>query len=232
MGKHKHINRYGIDSFLSPFVDDLKTLYCDGLETKVGDCTLTVHGALLAFLADNLAAHAVGGFKESMSFSLRICRSCMISPEESQRCFSEAACHLRDPDTHFTECQMLHGPLESHYSTNFGINRRSILEDLPGFSVVTGMPHDIMHDLFEGILPYEMKLLITYLVQKKYFTIHTLSQRIEQFDFVHNNNNNNNNNNTQNAAVAPRPSTTHPLVWAEQHKHTSVYNLPVPGLPP
>ena len=40
------------------------------------------------------------------------------------------------------------------------------------------------------------------------------------------------NNNTQNAAVAPRPSTTHPLVWAEQHKHTSVYNLPVPGLPP
>ena len=27
-------------------------------------------------------------------------------------------------------------------------------------------------------------------------------------------------NNTQNAAVAPRPSTTHPLVWAEQHKHT------------
>ena len=39
-------------------------------------------------------------------------------------------------------------------------------------------------------------------------------------------------NNTQNAAVAPRPSTTHPLVWAEQHKHTSVYNLPVPGLPP
>ena len=43
---------------------------------------------------------------------------------------------------------------------------------------------------------------------------------------------NNNNNNTQNAAVAPRPSSTHPLVWAEQHKHTSVYNLPVPGLPP
>ena len=40
------------------------------------------------------------------------------------------------------------------------------------------------------------------------------------------------NNNTQCTAVAPRPSTTHPLVWAEQHKHTSVYNLPVSGLPP
>ena len=26
------------------------------------------------------------------------------------------------------------------------------------------------------------------------------------------------NNNTQSAAVAPRPSTTHPLLWVEQHK--------------
>ena len=33
-------------------------------------------------------------------------------------------------------------------------------------------------------------------------------------------------NNTQCAAIAPR------LVWAEQHQHISVYNLPVPGLPP
>ena len=39
-------------------------------------------------------------------------------------------------------------------------------------------------------------------------------------------------NNTQFFAVAPRPLTTHPLVWVEQHEHTSVYNLPVPGLPP
>ena len=39
----------------------------------------TVYGGLLAFLANTLTAHAVGGFKESMSFALRICRSGMIT---------------------------------------------------------------------------------------------------------------------------------------------------------
>ena len=186
VGKHEHIARYGIDLFLAPFVNNIKSLYCDGIEINRGKHTQRVHGGLLAFLADNLAAHAVGGFKESMSFSLRICRSCMITTEESQVCFSEQSCHLRDPETHFRECQMLDGPLASHYSTNFGINRRSVLEDIPGFSVVTGIPHDVTNDLFEGVVPYEMKLLILHLIQNKYISIRMINERLQQFDFVQN----------------------------------------------
>ena len=109
----------------------------------------------------------------------------MITPEESQTCYSESGCVLRNPEQHFNECEMLQGPLGSHYSTNFGINRCSILEDVPGFSVVTGIPHDIMHDLFEGIVPYELKLLIIYCVRKKYFSIDLLNDRLKRFDFVH-----------------------------------------------
>ena len=73
-------------------------------------------------MADSLAAHAVGGFKESMSFALRICRTCMTTPEESRACFSEKMCELRNPEQHFNQCLMLEGLLGSHYSTNFGIN--------------------------------------------------------------------------------------------------------------
>ena len=84
----------------------------------------------------------------------------MISPPEISGCVSEIDCQLRNPDTHFEQCALLYGPLQDHYSTSFGINRLSILEEVPGFSVVTGLPHDIMHDLFEGVVPYELKLLI------------------------------------------------------------------------
>ena len=95
----------------------------------------------------------------------------MITPEESQTCFVEASCQLRTPEQHFEACCLLDGPLGSNFSTNFGINRRSVLEDVPGFSVVTGVPHDIMHDLFEGVVPYELKLLVTHLVQKSIFQL-------------------------------------------------------------
>ena len=59
-----------------------------------------------------------------------------------------------------------------------------MLEDVPGFSVVAGIPHDIMHDLFEGVVPFELKLLLIHCVQKMYFSVDLLNERLERFDFV------------------------------------------------
>ena len=68
VARSEDINHYGIDKFMSPFVDDLKTLY------GVMSCNGTFfRGALLAFLGDNLASHLVGFFKKGISFALRIC---------------------------------------------------------------------------------------------------------------------------------------------------------------
>ena len=103
LSKHENISKYGMDTFLSPFVEDLKVLYCDGIEVSIGHNKHVLFGGLLAFLADNLAAHAVGGFKESMSFALRICRTCMVTATESSSCFTESSCQLRNPETHFTQ---------------------------------------------------------------------------------------------------------------------------------
>ena len=44
-------------------------------------------------------------------------------------------------------------------------------------------PHDITHDLFEGVLPYEMKLLLTIFVGNNYLTHSVLTERIKTFDF-------------------------------------------------
>ena len=54
-------------------------------------------GVLLVFLADTLAAPSLGGFKGSMPFSLCICHTCMITPEQLTGCFSEATCSLQTP---------------------------------------------------------------------------------------------------------------------------------------
>lgn len=58
----------GIDCFLKPFVRDLNKLYCEGVTVTLNGVSQTFFGGLLAFLADNLAAHTLAGFKESMSF--------------------------------------------------------------------------------------------------------------------------------------------------------------------
>lgn len=186
VGKYEDIVKYGINDFMAPFVEDIKTLYCNGLTVSVAGVDRVLHGGLLAFVADNLAAHLVGGFKQSMSFALRICRGCMITRELSQKCFLESDCKMRTADSHFEQCALLTGPLSVHHSTSYGINRLSILEEIPGFSVTSGLPHDIMHDLFEGVVPYHMGLLLNYCVGEKFFTIEELNERIATFDFLDN----------------------------------------------
>lgn len=185
VAKHQDVQQYGIDDLLSPFVEELKTLYCDGINVSIAGQERVLHGALLAFLADTLAAHSVGGFKESMGFALRICRTCMITRPLSQSCFSEtdSECVLRTPATHFEQCSLLQGELCHHYSTSYGVNRLSVLEEVPSFSVTSGLPHDIMHDLFEGVVPNEMKQLLSHCIQEKYFTLRELNDRILSFDF-------------------------------------------------
>ena len=99
VAKSQDITKYGIDSFMSPFIEDLKSLYCDGITVLINGIERSIHGALLAFLADTLAAHAVGRFK-GMSFALRVCRSCITSAQ-LQECLVENYCKLRTPDVHF-----------------------------------------------------------------------------------------------------------------------------------
>ena len=186
VGRTEDIQYYGINAFLKPFVEDLKQLYCNGITVSIGGENRVFYGALLAFLADTLAAHQVGGFKCSMSFALRVCRSCMITSQQLNECYSEYTCVLRTSESYFEQCSLLCGPLKGHYSTMYGINFMSILEEVPGYSVINGLPHDVMHDLYEGIVPYEMKLLLCHCVSVKYFTIDELNARIEKYGFTHN----------------------------------------------
>lgn len=105
----------------------------------------------------------------------------IINP--AKECLLESDCQLRNAQTHFEQCDLLRGLLQEHYSTIFGVNQLSILKEIPGFSVVTGLSHDIMHGLFEGAVPYELKLLICHRVLSKFFTTEALNERINAYDF-------------------------------------------------
>ena len=45
--------------------------------------------------------------------------------------------------------------VKGELQTTFGVINRSCLLDIPNFDVTKQMPHDIMHVLLEGVVPYE-----------------------------------------------------------------------------
>ncbi len=52
------------------------------------------------------------------------------------------------------------------------------------FHVTEGLVPDVMHDVLEGCLPYEMKELLKHLFQSGVFTLGNLNEIINHFPYV------------------------------------------------
>ena len=58
----------------------------------------------------------------------------------------------------------------------YGVNHRSILMDLEYFDLCSGaLVQDAMHDLMEGVLQYETKLLLCHYIDNGNFTLQNLN---------------------------------------------------------
>lgn len=69
-------------------------------------------------------------------------------------------------------------------ATTYGVSQNSILNQLQYFHVTEGLPPDIMHDILEGALQYEVKeMLTTFTTEKKYFRLDELNEIITTFNY-------------------------------------------------
>ena len=178
------IEKHGLNKILEPFITDLNNLATTGVQVKVHGREQIFHGALLAFLADNLRSNALGGFKMSFSFAYRYCRTCLTPNKDAVSSFESKAFIMRSIDSHKKHCDLIDGVNGSHYSKTYGINYRSCLLDVKYFSLFNGgLPHDCMHDLLEGIGPKEIKLLLTHCISAKYFTLDEYNEVLRNFNY-------------------------------------------------
>ena len=86
----------------------------------------------------------------------------------------------RTAETYDYHCSLLDGPLSAEDSITYGINYESPLNEIENFHVINQLPQDIMHVLLEGVIPYEISLLLTkFLVYQSIFqlTISTTALR-------------------------------------------------------
>ena len=142
------IEKYGTDQILQPFLQDLTILAAQGLSITHDGTQKIYKGALLAFLADNLASNELGGFKLSFSFTFRFCRTCLVTTPSLASGYTDDIFEVRTTENHERHCALLNGPLCDHYSKTYGVNRRSSLLDLTMFG--GGLPHDATHDVLEA----------------------------------------------------------------------------------
>ena len=98
--------------------------------------------------------------------------------------FIESCFELRNETIHRQHCVSIEQDASGKASKECGVNRDSILNQLSYFHVCDGsLLPDIMHDLLEGVMQYETKLLLQYMVNsKKYFTLVEFNSRLENLE--------------------------------------------------
>ena len=158
---------------------------------KVNDQSLHLKGDLVCIVGDTPAAALIGGFEDGVGFAHKKCRHCMATSDQIQLkvrllwmdiswyfiCIIKLLQYLeqdfvmRTKDNHIRQCSFISwsgitNEERMHFSKVYGINRKSILCDLPGFDVTKQLPQDIMHLLFEGLFILHLELIIAYLVNE------------------------------------------------------------------
>ena len=138
----------------------------------------------MVVLEDNLASNDLGGFKKSFSFSFRYCRTCLVIQDTLSAHFYSEAYEKRHDTRHLKHVREIQSDSSGHYSKTYGINQTSVLLDVKFFSMFeNGLPHDLMHDLLEGLVPSEVKHLLLYYVSTHTFTLQEFNERLLGFDF-------------------------------------------------
>ena len=142
--KASFIKRYGYKTILAPCLEDIKLLENYGIEINF-DCSVhKFFGTLSMLVADNLAAHAIGGYYQNFSTVERFCRFC----NRVKSCISDLSCQdaLRSREAY--DAQVLEVVKNPDLSTFYGIKGRSVLNQLNYFHITDGCPGDIAHDNF------------------------------------------------------------------------------------
>jgi len=69
-------------------------------------------------------------------------------------------------------------------SKTYGITEDSVLNLSNYFHIIDGLPPDIMHDILEGSLQYEVKEFLKHLIlHSNYLTLETLNVKIQRFPY-------------------------------------------------
>jgi hypothetical protein len=181
VAKANDIHDYGCETLLRPFIEDMKRLgQDDGYEVVVNGQQITLHGAVVCVCGDTPASNFIGGFKEGVGFSLRRCRACMATGESMSKHFNINDFESRDKVSHSHFCDLIESDVtgRGNFSVTYGINKRSILCELPYFDVTQCIPYDIMHTLFEGVVPHYLNELFKHLIDDDVVSLQYINQSL------------------------------------------------------
>ncbi|KAF7641351.1 hypothetical protein LDENG_00283860, partial [Lucifuga dentata] len=167
---------FGHDKVFSKMLLDINELEMNGLVISGH----VVKATVFCIAGDNLGSHNIGGFTENFSTSTYCCRYCLVTRSELHDLQKAAP-----PRTVQNYSEAVEELQSGALTESKGLKFDSAFNSLTYFHVCQpGLPPCIGHDVFEGVVAYDLAIYIKYFVKvKKFFTYSQLNRRIRQFSY-------------------------------------------------
>ena len=175
--KSKDVKEYGLEAVARLLNLELSVLENEGI--VVPRYPNRVRGALSYISGDNLNSNMLGGFQCSFGPNVVYpCRFCITTNLQMQESLASTSFTIRTKEMYDDHCHALNNTTGSV----FGLKSRSSFI-ANSFHVAIGLPPDIMHDLLEGVVPYETALILSNLIGNKFFSLGDLNHIIRTWQY-------------------------------------------------
>lgn len=177
--KSKDIQQHGLNKIAEVINRDVLFLENTGL--RISGYNDVLHGAIAFIAGDNLNSHMIGGFNGSFSPNVvHPCRFCMVANIEMQNMHEADALKLRTKESY--DQQAFAVSQDEQLATEYGIRQRSVFIS-GSYHVINGLPPDIMHDLLEGVVPFELALILRALINQGIVDLDELNRILSSWSY-------------------------------------------------
>lgn len=167
-----------LENIYASALKELHFLETEGIEVSTESGKYKVYFSFAAAIGNNLAIHFLFGFMKGFTAHYP-CRFCMIHSSDINSTFSETSCTLR---THSNYLQ--HVAQDDPGRT--GVSGVPVFYNLQSAATMDILVVDPMHDIFEGFWQHDVgQILHKFIVIDKIFTCDDLNERLNKFDYGH-----------------------------------------------
>ncbi|XP_029341015.1 uncharacterized protein LOC115033122 [Acyrthosiphon pisum] len=159
LGNSKFNNKTMFASLISDLID----LQENGITITVNSNIIQVYFVLGLVLGDNLGLNSILGFVSSFSANY-CCRICCSHKTSAQKMLLECTESLKNEENYKLDV------LQENVSET-GVNELCVFNAIPNYHLIINSVCDFMHDVTEGVARYDMTVIITQLINDKYFTL-------------------------------------------------------------
>ncbi|KAG5685095.1 hypothetical protein PVAND_014296 [Polypedilum vanderplanki] len=165
-----------LDNCLEELIEVFKELE-NGIPVIVEEKEIKIHFIMLRILGDNLALNELLGFTLSFN-STMFCRFCTMTREDSKKMTKVHPTLMRSRQQYDTDL------LKNDLKTT-GLRQNCLFNVLDNFHCIDNFVVDIMHDLFEGIIKYDVAMCLMNIIEDKNLDIslNTINNLKQGFDY-------------------------------------------------